>query len=72
MHITTKRSPGQKVYLANCRPARLSDILDRIRAAGFSLRTLPALLNRYLDYFFHTGYLNRPHRPTPAMKRDPR
>ncbi|MFH8410257.1 amino acid adenylation domain-containing protein [Streptomyces sp. NPDC018019] len=42
VHIATHRPADGRVYhLTNPRPAMLSDVLDRMRAAGFSLRTLP-------------------------------
>ncbi|WP_079194250.1 amino acid adenylation domain-containing protein [Streptomyces sp. CB02923] len=137
VHIATHRpAEGQVYHLTNPRPAMLSDVLDRMRAAGFRLGTLPydawvgelvrhvaenpttatapfvslcvdrsrtadmsvkemylkgtfpvlgrrnvdqalagsglhcppvdsALLDRYLEYFFTSGYLTRP-TPAPA------
>lgn len=42
VHIATHRPADGRVYhLTNPRPAMLSDVLDRMRAAGFTLRTLP-------------------------------
>ncbi|GHG75621.1 amino acid adenylation domain-containing protein [Streptomyces griseocarneus] len=42
VHIATRRPADGRVYhLTNPRPAMLSDVLDRMRAAGFTLRTLP-------------------------------
>ncbi|MEU7136577.1 amino acid adenylation domain-containing protein [Streptomyces sp. NPDC046261] len=42
VHIATHRPADGRVYhLTNPRPAMLSDVLDRMRAAGFALRTLP-------------------------------
>ncbi|MFI9203103.1 amino acid adenylation domain-containing protein [Streptomyces sp. NPDC053048] len=42
VHIATRRPADGRVYhLTNPRPAMLSDVLDRMRAAGFALRTLP-------------------------------
>ncbi|MEU5049361.1 amino acid adenylation domain-containing protein [Streptomyces sp. NPDC021096] len=132
VHIATHQPADGRVYhVTNPRPAMFSDVLDRMRAAGFTLRTLPydrwvgelvryvaenptsatapfvslcvdrsrnadmsvkemylkdifpvlgrrnaeealadsglhcppvdsALLDRYLDYFFASGYLTRP------------
>ncbi len=42
VHIATRQPADGRVYhLTNPRPAMLSDVLDRMRAAGFALRTLP-------------------------------
>lgn len=42
VHIATHRPADGRVYhLTNPRPAMLTDVLDRMRAAGFTLRTLP-------------------------------
>ncbi|MEV5506706.1 amino acid adenylation domain-containing protein [Streptomyces orinoci] len=42
VHIATRRPADGRVYhLTNPRPAMLSDVLDRMRAAGFTIRTLP-------------------------------
>ncbi|MEV5238467.1 amino acid adenylation domain-containing protein [Streptomyces cinnamoneus] len=42
VHIATHQQADGRVYhLTNPRPAMLSDVLDRMRAAGFTLRTLP-------------------------------
>ncbi|MFI0262605.1 amino acid adenylation domain-containing protein [Streptomyces sp. NPDC017056] len=42
VHIATHRPADGRVYhLTNPRPAMLTDVLDRMRAAGFALRTLP-------------------------------
>lgn len=42
VHIATRRPAGWRVHhLTNPRPAMLSDVLDRMRAAGFEIRTLP-------------------------------
>ncbi|MFI9228343.1 amino acid adenylation domain-containing protein [Streptomyces rimosus] len=42
VHIATHRLADGRVYhLTNPRPAMLSDVLDRMRAAGFSLRVMP-------------------------------
>ncbi|MFF4222252.1 amino acid adenylation domain-containing protein [Streptomyces abikoensis] len=42
VHIATRRPAGWRVHhLTNPRPAMLSDVLDRMRAAGFAIRTLP-------------------------------
>ncbi|MFH8349566.1 amino acid adenylation domain-containing protein [Streptomyces sp. NPDC018045] len=42
VHIATHRPADGRVYhLTNPRPAMLSDVLDRMRAAGFDLRILP-------------------------------
>ncbi|MEU8581024.1 amino acid adenylation domain-containing protein [Streptomyces abikoensis] len=42
VHIATRRPAGWRVHhLINPRPAMLSDVLDRMRAAGFAIRTLP-------------------------------
>ncbi|MBB5120323.1 thioester reductase [Streptomyces eurocidicus] len=41
-HIAThQRATGRVLHLTNPRPARLTDMLDRMRAAGFPVRTLP-------------------------------
>ncbi|MFI9721782.1 amino acid adenylation domain-containing protein [Streptomyces sp. NPDC052396] len=142
VHIATRRpATGRVHHLTNPRPAMLSDVLDRMRAAGFTLRTLPydqwvgelvrhvarnpasatapfvslcvdrsrkadisvkemylkgvfpvlgrrnaeealadsglhcppvdsALLDRYLEFFFSSGYIPRPtgHRPLPGTE----
>ncbi|GAA2717815.1 MULTISPECIES: amino acid adenylation domain-containing protein [Streptomyces] len=42
VHIATHRpADGRVHHLTNPRPAMLSDVLERMRAAGFALRTLP-------------------------------
>ncbi|MFI6684071.1 amino acid adenylation domain-containing protein [Streptomyces sp. NPDC050485] len=42
VHIATRQqADGRTYHLTNPRPAMLSDVLDRMRAAGFALRTLP-------------------------------
>lgn len=42
VHIATHRPADGRVYhLTNPRPAMLTDVLDRMRATGFTLRTLP-------------------------------
>ncbi|MFF5129274.1 amino acid adenylation domain-containing protein [Streptomyces syringium] len=42
VHIAThRRATGRVLHLTNPRPARLADMLDRMRAAGFPVRTLP-------------------------------
>ncbi|MEU1778673.1 amino acid adenylation domain-containing protein [Streptomyces abikoensis] len=42
VHIATRRPAGWRVHhLTNPRPAMLADVLDRMRAAGFAIRTLP-------------------------------
>ncbi|MFI1968347.1 amino acid adenylation domain-containing protein [Streptomyces cinnamoneus] len=42
VHIATHQPADGRVYhLTNPRPAMLTDVLDRMRAAGFTLRTLP-------------------------------
>ncbi|MEU1372358.1 amino acid adenylation domain-containing protein [Streptomyces triculaminicus] len=42
VHIATHQPADGRVYhLTNPRPGMLSDVLDRMRAAGFALRTLP-------------------------------
>ncbi|MFE0046168.1 amino acid adenylation domain-containing protein [Streptomyces albireticuli] len=42
VHIATHRPADGRVYhVTNPRPAMFSDVLDRMRAAGFTLRTLP-------------------------------
>ncbi|MCA6091397.1 amino acid adenylation domain-containing protein [Streptomyces sp. SCA3-4] len=42
VHIATHRpADGRVHHLTNPRPAMLSDVLDRMRTAGFTLRTLP-------------------------------
>ncbi|EME96910.1 amino acid adenylation domain-containing protein [Streptomyces mobaraensis NBRC 13819 = DSM 40847] len=42
VHIATHQQADGRVYhLTNPRPAMLSDVLDRMRAAGHTLRTLP-------------------------------
>ncbi|MCC3779745.1 thioester reductase domain-containing protein, partial [Streptomyces sp. UNOB3_S3] len=42
VHIATRRPAGWRVHhLTNPRPAMLSDVLDRMRAAGFAIRTMP-------------------------------
>ncbi|MGW1072122.1 amino acid adenylation domain-containing protein [Streptomyces sp. NPDC002537] len=138
VHIATHRpATGQVYHLTNPRPAMLTDVLDRMRAVGFELRTLPyaqwvgelvrhvsrnptsptapfvslcvdrsrkadmsvkemymkgtfpvlgrrnaekaladsglhcppvdsALLDRYLEYFFSSGYIGRPVREHPS------
>ncbi|MFF2082050.1 amino acid adenylation domain-containing protein [Kitasatospora sp. NPDC058162] len=138
VHIATRRdADGRTYHLTNPRPAMLTDVIDRMRAAGCAVRTLPyaewvdelvrhvaanptsatapfvslcvdrsrtadmsvkelyfegtfpvlgrhnaeaaladsglhcppvdsALLDRYLEYFFSSGYLQRP--TTPAVR----
>ncbi|MFF4215240.1 amino acid adenylation domain-containing protein [Streptomyces nondiastaticus] len=42
VHIATRRpATGRVHHVTNPRPATLADVLDRMRAAGFELRTLP-------------------------------
>ncbi|UQI46233.1 amino acid adenylation domain-containing protein [Streptomyces sp. HU2014] len=42
VHIATHQKADGRVYhVTNPRPAMFSDVLDRMRAAGFTLRTLP-------------------------------
>ncbi|MFF4158733.1 amino acid adenylation domain-containing protein [Streptomyces sp. NPDC001678] len=42
VHIATRRPAGWRVHhLTNPRPAMLSDVLDRMRAAGFAIDTMP-------------------------------
>ncbi|MEV4926382.1 amino acid adenylation domain-containing protein [Streptomyces roseoverticillatus] len=42
VHIATQRpATGRVHHVTNPRPATLADVLDRMRAAGFELRTLP-------------------------------
>ncbi|MFF7725457.1 amino acid adenylation domain-containing protein [Streptomyces sp. NPDC008001] len=42
VHIATQRpATGRVHHVTNPRPATLADVLDRMRAAGFALRTLP-------------------------------
>ncbi|MFC5720726.1 amino acid adenylation domain-containing protein [Streptomyces gamaensis] len=42
VHIATHRpATGQVYHLTNPRPAMFADVLERMRAAGFELRTLP-------------------------------
>ncbi|WP_424890800.1 non-ribosomal peptide synthetase [Streptomyces sp. XH2] len=42
VHIATRRpATGRVHHVTNPRPATLADVLDRMRAAGFALRTLP-------------------------------
>ncbi|MEU5424983.1 amino acid adenylation domain-containing protein [Streptomyces olivoreticuli] len=42
VHIATRRpATGQTFHVTNPRPAMLSDVLDRMRAAGCEVRTLP-------------------------------
>ncbi|NLU70353.1 amino acid adenylation domain-containing protein [Streptomyces sp. HNM0574] len=42
VHIATRRpAEGRVHHLTNPRPGMLRDVLDRMRAAGFALRTLP-------------------------------
>ncbi|MDT0449273.1 amino acid adenylation domain-containing protein [Streptomyces hesseae] len=42
VHIATRRPAGWRVHhLTNPRPAMLSDVLDRMRTAGFAIRTMP-------------------------------
>ncbi|MFJ8311032.1 MULTISPECIES: amino acid adenylation domain-containing protein [unclassified Streptomyces] len=42
VHIATRRqADGRTYHLTNPHPAMLSDVLGRMRAAGFALRTLP-------------------------------
>ncbi|MGK5544202.1 thioester reductase domain-containing protein, partial [Streptomyces sp. URMC 127] len=42
VHIATRRpATGRVHHVTNPRPATLADVLDRMRAAGFALRTMP-------------------------------
>ncbi|MFJ7250531.1 amino acid adenylation domain-containing protein [Kitasatospora sp. NPDC098652] len=42
VHIATRRdADGRTYHLTNPRPAMLSDVIDRMRAAGCAVRTLP-------------------------------
>ncbi|MFD9690638.1 amino acid adenylation domain-containing protein [Kitasatospora sp. NPDC059088] len=48
VHIATRRdADGRTYHLTNPRPAMLSDVIDRMRAAGCAVRTLP--YQRWVD-----------------------